>query len=36
MPLYVVYPPGAGEPIVLPEVINKRLVLEALARAAGE
>ena len=34
VPLYVVYPP-AGQPIVLPEVITKDIVLQALDHAAG-
>jgi thiol:disulfide interchange protein DsbD len=34
VPCYVVYPPG-GNPIVLPEVITRDIVLRALDRAAG-
>ncbi len=34
VPCYVIYPPG-GQPIVLPEVITKDIVLDALDRAAG-
>lgn len=33
VPFYAVYPPGNGEPIVLPEIINKSLVLDSLRRA---
>lgn len=36
VPFYVVYPPGgAGEPLVLPELLTESMVLEALARAAA-
>jgi thiol:disulfide interchange protein DsbD len=34
VPCYVVYPPG-GQPIVLPEVITKEIVLHALDQAAS-
>jgi DsbC/DsbD-like thiol-disulfide interchange protein/cytochrome c biogenesis protein CcdA len=34
VPCYVIYPPG-GTPIVLPEVITKEIVLNALDRAAS-
>lgn len=33
VPFYAVYPPGNGEPIVLPEIINKTLVLDSLRKA---
>ncbi len=33
VPFYAVYPPGNGEPIVLPEIINKAMVLESLRKA---
>ncbi|MBX9938017.1 MAG: thioredoxin family protein [Candidatus Obscuribacterales bacterium] len=37
VPLYVVFPGGrASEPIVLPEVITKELVLQALEKAASQ
>jgi len=36
VPLYVVFPGGrASEPIVLPEVITKELVLQALEKAGA-
>ena len=35
VPLYVIYPAGVDEPIVLPELITVSMVLEALDRAAG-
>lgn len=36
VPLYVIFPAGRpGEPIVLPEVITKGIVLEGLERARG-
>ena len=34
VPLYVIYPPNGGDPIVLPEIINKSLVIENLTKAA--
>ena len=36
IPFNVVYGPGAPEGIVLPELLTKRAVLDALASAAGE
>lgn len=36
VPLYVIFPAGKGDvPIVLPELINERIVLEALDRAGS-
>lgn len=34
VPLYVIYPPDRAEPIVLPEIINKKMVLEKLTETA--
>ncbi|GAB4316132.1 MAG: thioredoxin family protein [Candidatus Sumerlaeia bacterium] len=34
VPLYVIYPPDGAEPIVLPEVITRQLVLDKLSEAA--
>lgn len=33
VPFYAVYPAGSREPIVLPEIINKKLVLDSLRKA---
>jgi thiol:disulfide interchange protein/DsbC/DsbD-like thiol-disulfide interchange protein len=33
VPMYVVYPPGDKEPILLPEVITKEMVLDSLEEA---
>ncbi|MFC4168578.1 thioredoxin family protein, partial [Teichococcus aestuarii] len=30
VPLYLVYPPGGGEPALLPQILTEALVLEAL------
>ncbi|MCQ4160874.1 thioredoxin family protein, partial [Roseomonas sp. GC11] len=30
VPLYLVYPPGGGAPMVLPQILTESLVLEAL------
>lgn len=35
VPLYVIYPPNGGEPIVLPEIITKQIVIEKLQQAAS-
>lgn len=34
IPLYVVYPPGAAEPLILPEILTREAVLSALGSAA--
>ena len=34
VPLYVIYGPGAGKPIVLPTVITPDLIVEAVEKAA--
>lgn len=37
VPAYVIYPRGAHErPVVLPEILTQKIVLDALAQAAGE
>lgn len=33
VPVYVLYPAGGGEPVLLPEILTERIVLEALDRA---
>lgn len=37
VPLYVYYPPGAAKPIILPQILSERLVLQKLnlAQASG-
>jgi thiol:disulfide interchange protein DsbD len=30
VPLYVLYRPGVGEPLILPEILTPRIVLDAL------
>jgi thiol:disulfide interchange protein DsbD len=34
VPVYALYPGGGGEPVLLPEVLTQRLVLDALDRVA--
>lgn len=35
VPLYVIYPRGGGDPVVLPQILTPGAVLQALDRAAG-
>ena len=34
VPLYLVYPKGAGEPVILPQLLTEGLVIEAIEKAA--
>jgi len=34
VPLYLVYPKGSGEPVVLPQLLTEGLVIEAIEKAA--
>lgn len=36
LPLYVVYPANGGAPVILPQILTKALVIQALNRAAGK
>jgi thiol:disulfide interchange protein DsbD len=36
LPLYVVYPADGGKPVILPQLLNKALVINALQQAAGQ
>ncbi len=35
VPVYAMYPPGNGAPILLPELLTEEIVLEAIDRVAG-
>jgi hypothetical protein len=35
VPLYVLYPPGAGAPRVLPQILTEAEVLAELAKLGG-
>jgi thiol:disulfide interchange protein DsbD len=34
VPLYLVYPKGGGEPVILPQLLTQGLVIEAIETAA--
>jgi thiol:disulfide interchange protein DsbD len=34
VPLYLVYPKGSGEPVILPQLLTEGLVIEAIEKAA--
>jgi thiol:disulfide interchange protein DsbD len=36
VPLYLVYPKGSGEPVILPQLLTEGLVIEAVEKAAKE
>ncbi|KQY36001.1 thiol:disulfide interchange protein [Caulobacter sp. Root487D2Y] len=35
VPLYLVYPKGSGEPVILPQLLTEGLVIEAIEKAAS-